>query len=1083
MRSSDRPAPSGTDAGGSPEVAPGTPDAGSADAGRRTGDARRGRAEAGGAVLADVDFVCDLPRCDDPVEVEKILDIAGLYPGRSFTQTLRSTARERLRKSGLFDEITFETQPAERGRVDLTVRAVGARRVRSIRFTGVDPPPFRSDLRKLLIYREGEAFKGDTSKKNTQLGSLEAEFREEGFFGTEIELVVEPVPGRGKLVDLIFEVDKGERLKVCSIGMRGLEALTYTEARRALLSETSIFARRLEIVRPPFTTEMFKGGQESLVQAYRQRGFFQARVSDTAVRKSFSNNCVTLLVEISEGPSWDVEFEGHEAFPTDKLREELPFFESGYVDEQEIRRAERALRQLYETRGYPFAQVEGKEFREDRLRRRIEFQIEEGPQYRVGDVHFHGNHAIPESELLAEMQTQSFELFESGGFLQREQLLADFRRIEKMYQKRGYLRAVIDRFNVEVRPAKEDLSVHIHVVEGKRTRASQVEFEGLRSVTRARAATRVEVREGSPFVPVQVRADVSRLTQMYSSIGYPLAQVEVACRTATGKEIPCDRPKYPAGCVAESLKDLEPRCAWREVGGGRQWACQRVAEDCSREGGVGERQEVRVVHRIREGPLTTTGSFLLQGNFRTRDGVVFREIPLQSDEIFDVREILQAQSNLRSLGIFDSVSIEAIGLDEMASGAQENRASLLVSVEEAQNRFFQFKFGFEGRDLLNERRRFLTTGEVQYTDRNLLGEALELEPNIFGAADVLQLSRRGASAARGEGQRAATGFGGVDYLVGAELPLRDPRFLKGVFGIDKLHLTVTPFYLIDLLGVTNDRLLREEWGVASEMRKELSELLERFFVSFGIEVKQTATAPVGGPTVEGERVFSPRRVTGKLIPKFTLDRRDSPLNPSRGFFLQLQPELVSGDALSAEVDTIDDSYLRLKAKADGFVPLWEKTVLANSLRAGQAVPFVGRETRIPADERFFMGGAGSVRGYPNNSLGPTLSGQPAGGEFLLNYNLEFRYPLIAGASLRGATFFDAGILVDCFDDRDVTTRVGCFEDAFGSDVLGQIRTSAGVGIRYIVAEQIPLLFDYGIALDRRGTEQIGNLHFHLGYTF
>ncbi|MFB6372879.1 MAG: hypothetical protein ABEN55_07140, partial [Bradymonadaceae bacterium] len=168
-----------------------------------------------------------------------------------------------------------------------------------------------------------------------------------------------------------------------------------------------------------------------------------------------------------------------------------------------------------------------------------------------------------------------------------------------------------------------------------------------------------------------------------------------------------------------------------------------------------------------------------------------------------------------------------------------------------------------------------------------------MRPRVFGAADLIQIGRSGRGAIE-----SGLGNGSVDYLVGSELSFQNPRFLKGPFGIEKLNLTVTPFYLIDLLGVTNDRLLREEWGLAMEVRKDFSELLERFFVSLGVEGKQTATAQLDGPRVDGERIFSPRRVTGKLIPKFTLDRRDSPLNPSKGFFLRFQPELVSGDALS-----------------------------------------------------------------------------------------------------------------------------------------------------------------------------------------
>ena len=75
------------------------------------------------------------------------------------------------------------------------------------------------------------------------------------------------------------------------------------------------------------------------------------------------------------------------------------------------------------------------------------------------------------------------------------------------------------------------------------------------------------------------------------------------------------------------------------------------------------------------------------------------------------------------------------------------------------------------------------------------------------------------------------------------------------------------------------------------------------------------------------------------------------------------------------------------------------------------------------------------------------------------------------------------MLVDCFDDEQVTRRTSCYGDAFGGGPVSKVRSAAGVGLRYVIAEQIPLLFDYGISLDRQQNEGIGNLQFHLGYTF
>ena len=62
--------------------------------------------------------------------------------------------------------------------------------------------------------------------------------------------------------------------------------------------------------------------------------------------------------------------------------------------------------------------------------------------------------------------------------------------------------------------------------------------------------------------------------------------------------------------------------------------------------------------------------------------------------------------------------------------------------------------------------------------------------------------------------------------------------------------------------------------------------------------------------------------------------------------------------------------------------------------------------------------------------------------------------------------------------------MGCYADAFPEeDRLSKVRASAGLGLRYLIADQIPLLLDYALLLNRRPGEGFGNLHFNVGYSF
>jgi translocation and assembly module TamA len=86
--------------------------------------------------------------------------------------------------------------------------------------------------------------------------------------------------------------------------------------------------------------------------------------------------------------------------------------------------------------------------------------------------------------------------------------------------------------------------------------------------------------------------------------------------------------------------------------------------------------------------------------------------------------------------------------------------------------------------------------------------------------------------------------------------------------------------------------------------------------------------------------------------------------------------------------------------------------------------------QVPPDWRFYAGGGGSVRGYPFQSIGPrTASGQPAGGDGLLEASLELRQPLSGPWGL--VLFADAGAVSET-----------------GIPGTGDLSVGVGLGVRY-----------------------------------
>ncbi len=1045
-----------------------------------------------GRRIVEYEFRCDLQLCQQPGAVERFQQISGIAVGQRYRPELIERAQRRLVQTGFFQQLTIERGVYDDG-IHIDIEATGAVLIRRVEFEGLSPPPFESELRNLLMYRPGQVYIEDAEQLAAQRSSLASMFEQEGYFGTEISITSRTVDDEPHLIDLVIDVEPGQERRICAMGFRGLRAMTSAEARELMLSGVSVLGRRVPLFVPRFTTEQFREGREALIDEYRRRGYFRARIVDQAVQIDEATNCTQLVVDVSEGPFWDIEFEGNSAIDADALRVEMPFADSGYVDDNEIGVAENTIRQLYEAQGYPFAQVDGREERGDRFDRRLIFSIDEGPRVQIDEIRFRGLEAFEPAQVLDEFGTRPFGVFDTGGFLQTEQLLSDFRQLERRYREAGYLQATVERFVVELSDAGDAITIWIYVDEGRQTGVDEVRIEGHDEIALSALESMLEVRSGSVFVPLEVQADQSRLSQHYGSMGRPEATVETTCRDAQGAPVRCRAPELEDRCIRSNFEELvEQGCSWRE-GATPTWVCDRRVQDetCQFDGGVVD-ESVSIDHRIEEGPLARVGEILLKGNFRTRSSVIFRELPLETGDVLNVNKLLEGQGNMRSLGLFDSVSIETIGLDEPSGidgdeeGA-ERSIPLIISVEESRSRFVDLRFGVEGRELLEDSRRLLATGELQYIDDNLVGTGQRFRPRIIGATDTFDLYRLGADTGRGVG--VAGDAGGLDYLFGAELIYTHPRFLRGQTGIDELFLTVTPFYLIDLLGVSTEQVLREEWGLRLELRKELHELMDRFFVTLGTEAKQASTWVAGDLRVDGERVFSPRRATAKLMPELTLDRRDSPLNPGDGFQLQFQPELVSGDALSeGGEDLIGDSYWRLSFAASHYFRPVDGLTVGQGVEFGQIIPLFDRQGLVPVEERYTLGGVGSIRGFPNNSLGPIgAQQQRQGGELLLNYSAELRYPLMERWGLYGATFFDAGLLVNCFEEQQSgqpRSSRQCYRNAFPQDApLGEIRTSAGIGLRYLLVDQIPLLLDYGKVLNRRPGEGFGSLHFNLGYTF
>lgn len=248
------------------------------------------------------------------------------------------------------------------------------------------------------------------------------------------------------------------------------------------------------------------------------------------------------------------------------------------------------------------------------------------------------------------------------------------------------------------------------------------------------------------------------------------------------------------------------------------------------------------------------------------------------------------------------------------------------------------------------------------------------------------------------------------------------------------------------------------------------------------------------PDTEIARSAVPVRL-GILSAGITRDTRDNAINPSAGWLLSADHALAARGLGGNEQFNRFYSNVQAYHSFKSDTPLLKDSTLAFAARIGLARTFSARdldgngiisqeEKQLPISERFFAGGATTLRGFRFEMAGPQAILEPrnaselptlvpVGGNALAIFNFELRYPLTR--SLRLVPFYDLGNVFSRVSDID----------------WRQMTNTVGLGIRFNTPIG-PVGIDYGYLLDPPGfTDRSGGviraprgvIHIRFGQTF
>ena len=212
-----------------------------------------------------------------------------------------------------------------------------------------------------------------------------------------------------------------------------------------------------------------------------------------------------------------------------------------------------------------------------------------------------------------------------------------------------------------------------------------------------------------------------------------------------------------------------------------------------------------------------------------------------------------------------------------------------------------------------------------------------------------------------------------------------------------------------------------------------------------------------------------RTTTSSVYSSITHNNTDYRMDPSTGMINSFSMEYAGLGG--------DNKFARLITDHTYFHPIYKRLIASTKLTLGY-IGEVGQT--IPIDEKFYLGGIYSLRGYRSRTVAPTdtvpvknnygyQTSQQLylGGDTEVFGNIEVTVPLLPEAGLKGVMFFDYGNSVNST-----------------SAVFDTMLMSYGYGIRW--ASPIgPLRLEYGIPINPRKEidSTSGRLEFSIGSMF
>ncbi|HXU34688.1 MAG TPA: outer membrane protein assembly factor BamA [Thermoanaerobaculia bacterium] len=650
----------------------------------------------------------------------------------------------------------------------------------------------------------------------------------------------------------------------------------------------------------------------------------------------------------------------------------------------ELQRVKTLIEELYKEKGYRFAQARYTIDDVGPNEKRVTFSVDEGNRVRIADLVFEGNTVFNDLRLRLVMkktkETNLLSRLSKHDIYNPATLQEDLDKVRDLYRGAGYKNVVLGEPKIEVKAKhpdaptakqKREMYVTIPIDEGERWKFGEVKIEGNKVYTEAGLLRLLHPKPNSWLRSKLLDDGVKAIDDVYRNNGYIFARIE--------PEV-IEKPN-------------------------------NVAD---------------VLIRVTEGDQFRVGRIEFDGNDKTRDRVLRRELRLQEGSVISIAGVKNTVTKVNQLGYFKLNEEDPVDIDYDSANKKVN---LVFKGRESERTELQFGGGWSEVD------KFF--GQFSVNTKNFLGrgEQLGFSVQTGGTREAYDLS----------------------YYVPW---LRDKPQSLGLrlFNQD-----------LDYEVFTDTRLQRKSKGAVLTYGRSFG-LFHQASVAYSrakYDDQQDTVDAMGMPQTVRLKIDN-----SSLKPFYLYDSRDNPFEPVRGTKISLSVEYAGGFLGG------NNYFLRPEAGISIFRPISRgtvRTIFATNVEAGLIHNL--DKFALSFNELYRLGGDNSIRGHAFGSIlalgengGPlvTSEGIFLGGDRYFQANVEYQWLL--GGPFRVLAFVDAG---------------NVWNSEFGAGVdLSTLRYTTGLELRVLLPVfGAPLRFIYAFNLNEKPNDRFQRFQFSVGTSF